>query len=109
MLAFELITSCMVYALIIAFATIVVILIFTQELELVLTCLVYALLVEGGLALVTGGIAVSFSPTIGRIAENVFHKKSWDAKLLRSAERQAQIWIATGTFLVLMGLLVSAL
>jgi hypothetical protein len=91
------------------FATLIVILVFTQEPKRILLVLTYALLVEGGLALATGGVVASFSPTIGKMRESVFHSEPWDAKRLKEAERQARIWIVTGTVLFLFGLLVSAL
>ena len=91
------------------FVTLIVIFIFTQEPKRILLYLTYALLVEGGLALVTGGVLASFSPFIGKIGENVIHSKPWDAKRLKEAEHQATLWILTGTFLFLFGLLTSAL
>jgi len=91
------------------FLTLIIIFIFSQEPRSILLFLTYALLVEGGLALVTGGVLASFSPIIGKIGENVIHSKPWDAKRLKEAEYQATLWILTGTFLFLFGLLTSAL
>ena len=104
--ALKLVTACLIYSLIIALATLVVILVFTRELERVLHFLSYALLLEGGLTLVTGGVVASFSSTIGRIGESVLHAKPWDAKRQKEAERQARFWIMTGVFLFLFGLFV---
>jgi len=104
-----LLASCAIYAIIIAFATLIVILVFTQEVERILLYLSYAFLLEGGLMLVTGGVIASFSRTIGKIDESVFRSKPWDAKRLKEAEGQARIWIVTGIFLFLIGLLVSAI
>jgi hypothetical protein len=104
--ALKLVAACLIYSLIIALATLVVILVFTQELERVLHFLSYALLLEGGLTLVTGGVVASFSSTIGRIGESVLHAKPWDAKRQKDAERQARFWIMTGVFLFLFGLFV---
>jgi len=104
--ALKFVVACLVYSLIISFATLVVILVFTRELERVLLFLSYALLVEGGLALTTGGVIASFSSTIGRLGENVLHAKPWDAKRQKEAERQARLWIVTGVFLFFVGLFV---
>jgi hypothetical protein len=91
------------------FVTLIVIFLITQEPKRILLFLTYALLVEGGLSLVTGGVLASFSPVIDKIGENVIHTKPWDAKRLKEAENQATLWILTGTFLFLFGLLTSAL
>jgi hypothetical protein len=102
--ALKLVAACLVYSLIITLATLVVVLFFTREFGRVLLFLSYALLVEGGLALTTGGVIASFSPTIGRLGESVLHVKPWDAKRQKEAERQARFWIVTGIFLFLIGL-----
>jgi hypothetical protein len=91
------------------FVTLIIIFIFKQESNGILLYLTYALLIEGGLALLTGGVLASFSPFIGKIGENVNHSKPWDAKRLKEAENQATLWILTGTFLFLFGLLTSVL
>jgi hypothetical protein len=102
--ALKLVAACLVYSLIIALSTLVVILVLTRELERVLLFLSYALLVEGGLALTTGGVVASFSSTIGRLGESVLHAEPWDAKRQKEAEGQARSWIVTGILLFLVGL-----
>jgi hypothetical protein len=89
--------------------TLVVILIFTREPGKFLLLLTYGLLIEGGLALTSGGAAASFSPVIGKIGERFVHSAPWDAKRVREAEKQARVWIVTGAFLFVFGLLVSSL
>jgi hypothetical protein len=96
--ALYLVAACLIYSLIIALATLIVILVFTREIERVLLFLSYALLLEGGLTLTTGGVVASFSSTIGRIGESVLHAKPWDAKRQKESERQASFWIVTGLF-----------
>jgi hypothetical protein len=89
------------------FVTLIVIFFFTQEPQPILLFLTYGLFIEGGLSLVTGGVLASFSPVIDKIG--VIHSKPWDAKRLKEAENQGTLWILTGTFLFLFGLLTSAL
>jgi hypothetical protein len=108
-LVLELLASCVVYSVVVMLVTFVVILVFTQELGRILLFLTYALLLEGGVALVTGGVVASFSPIVEKIGESVVHSKPWDARRLKEAERQARVWILTGSFLFLFGLLVSAI
>jgi hypothetical protein len=91
------------------FVTLIVIFIFTQEPKRISLFLTYALFVEGGLGLVIGGVLASFSSVISKIGENVIHSKPWDAKQLKETENHATLWILTGTFLFLFGLLTSAL
>jgi hypothetical protein len=105
----ELRATCFIYSMVIVLADFIFILVFHRELSQVRYTLSLVLLVEGGLALTTGGVVGSFSPTIGKIGGSVFHSKPWDAKRLKDAERTARIWIVTGLVLFLLGLLVSAL
>jgi hypothetical protein len=104
--ALNLIAACLVYSLIIAVVTLIVIVVFTRELSQILLLLSYALLAEGGLALMTGGVVATFSPAIGKLDESVRHSKPWDAKRQKEAEKQARTWIATGAILFLIGLFV---
>jgi hypothetical protein len=89
--------------------TFIAIFILTQEPKRIFLFLTYALLVEGGLSLVTGGVLASFSSAIDKIGETLIHSKPWDSKRLKEAESQATLWILTGTFLFLFGLITSAL
>ena len=107
--ALELIATCLVYSLIVMFMNFIAILLFTQKLSQIVLYLSLALLVEGGLGLTVGGAVASFSPTVSKIEESIFHSKPWDAKRQREAEKQARTWIVTGIVLVLVGLLISAL
>ncbi len=99
---------CLIYALVITLATAIVILVFTRNLREILLLLSYGLIGEGGLGLVIGGLLATFSPTINRIGEVVVHSEPWDAKRQKEAERTARSWIATGVFLFLLGLVISA-
>jgi hypothetical protein len=105
----ELVARCLVYSLIIMFATLIVIVLFTRDSGQILAWVTLALLGEGGLAMVVGGVVAFFSPSIGKIGEVVFRSEPWDAKRLREAEGTGRMWIVTGLFLFLFGLLVSAL
>jgi hypothetical protein len=104
--ALNLIAACLVYSLIITVATLIVIVIFTRDLSQILLFLSYALIGEGGLALTTGGVVATFSPTIGKLDESFRHSKPWDAKRQKEAEKQARAWIVTGAILFLIGLFV---
>ena len=107
--ATELIASCVVYSLIIALGTLAVLFVFTQDLNRVIPQVSLAFLLEGGLALVVGGVVASFSSTIGKVSEGLFRSKPWDARRQKEAEKQARVWIVTGICLVFAGFLVSAL
>jgi hypothetical protein len=87
----------------------VVVFFFTLGSDRLVFYLSLLLLVEGGLALTVGGTLAFFSPTIGKIGEDVFRREPWDAKKQKAAEKQARAWIITGTFLVFASFLVSAL
>ena len=105
----ELVASCLAYSIIIILVDFGVVFVFQRELSQVVYTMSFVALAEGGLALVVGGVVASFSPAIGKIGGTVFRSEPWDAKRLREAERTARVWIVTGLFLFLLGLLVSAL
>jgi hypothetical protein len=107
--ALELFAGCLVYSLIVVLIDFVFILFFRRELNQIASSLSFVMLVEGGLGLTVGGAVASFSPTVSKIEESIFHSKPWDAKRQREAEKQARTWILTGIVLVLAGLLISAL
>lgn len=103
----ELMIRCLIYALAITVATIIVIIVFTRNLREILLLLSYGLLGEGGLALVIGGLLATFSPTINKIGEVITHSEPWNAKRQKEAEITARSWIITGVILFLVGLLIS--
>ena len=108
-LALQLFASCLVYSAVVMVIDFVIIFLVQRELSSVAYVLSFVLIAEGGLSLVVGGAAASFSTTFGKMAEVVFHAKPWDAKQLRAAEKSARVWIVAGVILLLFGLLVSAL
>jgi hypothetical protein len=64
---------------------------------------------EGGLGLTIGGAIVLYSPIVSKMSEVLFRSKPWSATRQEEAEEQAKAWIVTGTILVLLALLGSAL
>ena len=100
---------CLVYSLAITLATVVVVIVFTRDPKEIVQVVPFALIAEGGLALVVGGAAASFSPAMGKIVEVIFRSEPWDARKQREAEKTARTWIANGIFLFLFGLLASTL
>jgi hypothetical protein len=67
------------------------------------------MLVEGGLGLTIGGATALYSPIISKMGEVLFRSKPWNATRQKEVEKQAKAWIVTGTILVLLALLISAL
>jgi len=67
------------------------------------------MLAEGGLGLTVGGAIALYSPIVSKMSEVLFHSKPWSATRQKEAEEQAKAWIVTGTILVLLALLISAL
>lgn len=88
--------------------TAVIVFILARDYSQTLLFFTYAMLIEAGGALVVGGAVANFSPAIGKLGESVVHSTPWDAKRIREAEKQARIWIVTGAFLLLLGLLISS-
>ena len=68
----------------------------------------FVLLIEGGLGLASGGIVASYSPVVSKFGEIVFRSEPWSKTRQKTAEKQGQILIVVGFFLLLTGLLISA-
>ena len=98
-----------VYSSIILIISLVAVLFFTREISQVIYYLSLALLVEGGLGLVLGSAVAVYSPVVSKVSEHFFRSAPWNAKRQKEAEKQGQVWIATGVMLVVAGLLVSGL
>lgn len=64
-------------------------------------------LLEGGICLVGGGAAALYSPSLAKINEVLFHSKPWNATRQKQIEKQVQVLIGTGAFLVIEGLIFS--
>jgi hypothetical protein len=101
--------SCLVYSIIVTVLTGVIVLVVTRDPAQIVLFLAYGLLIEAGLAFVVGGAVANFSPAIGKIGESVVHSTPWGARRIKEAEKQGRIWIVTGAFLLLFGLLISTL
>jgi hypothetical protein len=104
----ELIASCLIYSLIIILIDFVLILFFRQVSAQIVYSLSFVMLIEGGVGLTVGGTIVLYSPLSAKIGEVILHSKPWDAKRQREVETQAKTWIATGSILVSVALLISA-
>jgi hypothetical protein len=104
----ELFASCLIYSSIIILIDFVLILFFRQELAQIVYSLSFVVLIEGGVGLTVGGAIVLYSPLSAKMGEVILHSKPWDAKRQREAEAQAKTWIATGSILVSVALLISA-
>jgi hypothetical protein len=107
--ALELFASCLIYSLVVALIDSVLILLFRQTLDQIASSLSFVMLVEGGVGLTVGGIVAFFSPLVGKMEEVIFHSKPWSADRQKESEKQARMWIVTGSILVIAALLVSAL
>ncbi|MEM4733940.1 MAG: hypothetical protein QXD70_05380, partial [Candidatus Bathyarchaeia archaeon] len=67
------------------------------------------LLLEGGIGLTVGGAVAFYSPLGAKMSEILFHSKPWTVQRQKEAEKQARTWIVTGTILILVSFLISAL
>jgi len=64
-------------------------------------------LLEGGLCFVSGSGAVLYSPWIAKIQEVIFQSKPFTASDRKQIEKQMQIVIVIGLFLIVYGLVIS--
>ena len=107
--ALKLFASCLIYSLIITLIDFVIVFLFTKDFNQLLSSVSLILLLEGGLGLIMGGGAVMYSPVASKLGEILFKSEPWNAKRQKEVEKQAQLLIFSGFFLLLMGLLVSAI
>lgn len=105
----ELIVSCLVYCLGIAFVSFGVLFLFIRDLGKVWSIFPLVLLLEGGLGMIAGGALASFSAPLVRMSEILLRSKPWDGKRQKETEIQARVWIATSFLLILAGFLASLL
>jgi hypothetical protein len=104
----KLLTKCLLYSFIVILVDFILIVLFAGGLNQITYSLSFAMLLEGGIGLVVGGAAASFSPVTAKVSETVFHSRPWTAKRQKEIEVQAKAWIATGLILVSAALLISA-
>ena len=102
----DLIVKGSIYSLIIFCIDFIIFFIFTGGSNIIST-LSLVVLLEGGLCLVAGSAAVLYSPSIAKINEVLFGSKPWSATRQKQKEKQVQILIGTGAFLVIEGLIIS--
>jgi hypothetical protein len=107
--ALKLFASCLIYSLIITLIDLVIVFLFTQDLNQLLSSVSLILLLEGGLGLIMGGGAVMYSPVASKVGEILFKSEPWNAKRQKEVEKQAQMLILVGIFSLVIGLLVSAI
>jgi hypothetical protein len=107
--ALKLLATCLAYSSIVILIDSVLVLFFSKEPYQIVSSLSFIMLIEGGLSLTIGGTIALYSPIINKMSEVLFHSKPWNATRQKEAEKQAKTWIVTGTILVLLALLISAL
>src|SRR3989449_10573872 len=98
----------LVYAAIIAIGDWIVLLVLTRKMSGSILTLV--LFLEGGIGLLTGvAISLSSSPSMSKLGEELFHTSPWSREAEGNAESVGLKWMLTATFLVLLGLAISAI
>ena len=104
-----LIGSCFIYSLSVSLIDLIVVCVFSQDPASLTSVLSFIMLIEGGLGLISGGVAASYSPIFSKMGEVIFHSEPWNAKRQKNVEKQAQVLILVGFFLLLLALLVSTI
>lgn len=99
----------LLYSSIVILIDFILIVFITGGLNQIIYDLSFLMLFEGGVCLVVGGTAASYSPIGAKLNEVIFHSKPWNAKRQRDVENQAKPWIAAGIILIVVALSLSAL
>jgi len=99
----------LVYSSIVILVDLIIIVIITGGFNNIIYDLPFLMLFEGGVCLVVGGAAASYSPVRAKLSEIIFHSKPWNAKRQKEVESQAKAWIVAGIILIFAALSLSAL
>ena len=67
------------------------------------------MLIEGGLGLIFGSVAASYSPSAAKLGEVLFHSEPRNLNRQKETEKQMRAVIITALILVIEALLVSAI
>ncbi len=100
---------CSIYSLIIVFANLIIIFIFTRDMIQIIYWMSFITLIEGGLVLIAGGGMVLYSPIFGKASEKIFNSEPWDFKRQKRTETHVEKWIIIGSFLIIEALIISAI
>jgi len=105
----ELIVSCVVYSIVVLGIDFLLVLFFMQELSQITAMVSLILVLEGGLGLTLGGVVAMYSPVVSKAGEILFRSEPWSQERRKTSEKQGQMLIAIGLFLLLIGLTISAI
>lgn len=105
----DLFLLCLVYSGVMILINVVVLYLIFQELIEVVSYLYLVTLAEGGLGMIVGGFIGLNSPIIRRIEQDFLRSKTPRFKDRKELEKQAKRLIMTGTILVVVALLLSAI
>jgi len=67
------------------------------------------MLIEGGLGLIFGSVLASYSPSVAKLSEVLFHSKPWNLNRQKDNEKQMRAVIVTAFLLIIEALLVSVM
>jgi len=105
----ELIVSCVVYSIVVLGIDFLLVLFFMQELSQLIATVSLILVLEGGLGLTFGGVIAMYSPVVSKVGEILFRSEPWNQERRKTSEKQGQVLIVVGLFLLLIGLVISAI
>ena len=101
--------SSVVYSLVVLGVDFLLVLFFTQEPSQITATISLILVLEGGLGLTFGGMVAMYSPVVSKVGEVFFRSEPWNQERRKTSERQGQVLILVGLFLLLIGLVISAI
>ena len=103
----NLITTSSIISLIIICIDFIILWFVIEKSNEIISILSLIVLLEGGLCFVSGSGAVLYSPWIAKIQEVIFQSKPFTASDRKQIEKQMQIVIVIGLFLIVYGLVIS--
>ena len=97
------------YSVIIILMDVLIIFLFFWDGETFVYNLSLIMLIEGGLGLIVSSVLASYSPSVAKLCEILFHSKPYDLIQQKETEKQMKAAIVTALILIIEALLVSAL
>lgn len=106
----RLVASCLAYAGALGLIDLMTVLLFFRTIDKIIFYLSLVMTFEGGFVLTMGGLTVlGTTPSVSKAREIIFKSEPWTKERQREGEKKGNVWITTGTILILAAFLLSAL
>ena len=96
------------YSLIIILINVSLIFLFSWRIDTLAYTLSFFMLIEGGLGLIFGSFIASYSPSVAKLNEILFHSEPWNFAKQKEIEQRMRTVLIMGFLLIIEALFISA-